>query len=134
MKVIVDPSLQSLSGRWSRKDTTVISLNKKTGKMHQWVYTEHEDKNTTDQQAVRATFKQRSAAAASWWNSNKPSTTNPDGTADYQTLKRLYDNQYKYGNPYLFLRSRVQADLSIDLGASSSSSSGSGSGGNSDEM
>ena len=109
MKVKVDPSLMSLSGRWTKKDTTCIALNKKTGKMHQYVINDEANyPNTANQQQVTAIFTARARAASYWWKQNKPSTNNPQGTEDYRLVKAAYDHQNKYGNIYTFVRSLVK--------------------------
>lgn len=140
MKAKVDPSLQSLSGRWSKKDITVIALNKKTGKMHQ--YQMNDDPkypNTESQQAVKSAFKTRSLALAAWWNENKPSTTNTNGSENYQKLIRNFDAQANYGNKFCYARSLVDDDLKLHIGTTvidlsgTGGGSGSGSGGGNDD-
>lgn len=117
MKVTVDPSLMSLSGRWSRKDNTVIALNKKTGKMHQYVLNENvQQPNSELQQAVKEQFTAKSHAASAWWNANKPATKDAAGTALYTELMKRYDAQFKYGNPFNFVRSLITDDLKIKIG------------------
>lgn len=143
MKVKVDPSLQSLSGRWSKKDTTVVALNKKTGKMHQYVMPDEvKQPNTDDQKAVKSAFKTRSQSLAAWWNENKPSTTNQNGTELFQKLMAAYDAQMKYGNPYLYASHCVQEvsgvykiEIKGELYAlvEGGGGSGSGSGGGNDD-
>lgn len=117
MKVQVDPSLQSLSGRWSRKDNSAIALNKHTGKMYQYqINPDAKHPNSAAQQTIKSVFTDKIRAASAWWNDNKPTESNPDGTALYQELMRHYLTQYKYGNPFNYCRSLITADLKIVIG------------------
>lgn len=140
MKLTPDPSLMNLSGRWTKKDSTVAAFNKKTGKHYQYIMrTDVKQPNSAAQQAVKNLFTQKAAAIAAWWRENKPSTTNQDGTEDYQHLMRNYDGQSNYGNPYCYARSLVDDDLKLHIGTTiidlsgDDDNPGSGSGGGNDD-
>ena len=117
MKIEVDPSLMSMSGRWTKRDSTVTAHSKKTGKHWQYIMrTDVKQPNSEAQQAVKALFTQKAAAIAKWWNENKPSSTNQNGTEDFQHLMRNYDAQAKYGNKFCYARSLVDDDLKLHIG------------------
>lgn len=102
-----------MSGKFCKKRPGYVAYNRKTGKMYRAVYHKRPDTNTDDQKAVRETFTTKSRAAASWWNANKPSTTNPQGTALFQQFKKMYDAQMEIGNPYSYCRSLIDDDCKI---------------------
>lgn len=59
---------------------------------------------------------QKAKLAASWWNTNKPSVGNPNGTESYQLVLKAYKSQSKIGNPYSYLRTLVTDELKVKLG------------------
>lgn len=115
-KIQVSPLFESVSGKLCHNNPTYVAVNKKTGKMYSAERHVTNDPNTPLQQSVRNTFAQKSAAAKAWWDANKPSTANANGTDLYQQLKKRYDAQSKFGNIYSYLRSLVQDDLTIRIG------------------
>lgn len=140
MKIEVDPSLMSMSGRWTKRDSTVTAHSKKTGKHWQYVMrTDVKQPNSEAQQAVKALFTQKAAAIAKWWNENKPSSTNQNGSENYQKLIRNFDAQANYGNKFCYARSLVDDDLKLHIGTTvidlsgTGGGSGSGSGGGNDD-
>jgi len=126
MRVVLSVMYDEASGKLDKKRRQYIAMNKHTGKHYAAVYHDREDPNTEDQQEVRTEFKNKSIAAAAWWRLNKKSETNPNGTALYQLLMKKYAAQFKYGNPYSYLRSLVKDDLTIDLTLPSSGTGGGG--------
>lgn len=119
-KVTLAPEFESLSGKLCSKSKSVVAVNKKTGKMYRYDSHPGEQPNSEKQQQVKTTFTQKAQAASQWWAQNKPvKDTRPDGTALYQQLMKQYDAQRKIGNPYSYLRSLVQDDLTIQLGGQS---------------
>lgn len=119
-KVTLSPLFESASGKLCKHDNQYVACNKHTGKMYVAESHPGEQPNSEKQQAVRATFTSKSAAASAWWNANKPTDSNPTGTADYQLLMKKYKAQKSYGNPYNYLRSLVQDDLTIKIGTTTS--------------
>lgn len=118
-KVTLSPEFESISGRLCSRNKSVIAVNRKTGKMVRYDYHDHADPNTAKQKAVRATFTQKAQAAAKWWHANKPA----DGatpSAEWKAFKQKYDAQNKVGNPFSYLRTLVQDDLTIKLGSTTS--------------
>ena len=94
-------------------------------------YHAREVTNSEALQQVKATFAKRAKFAASWWNANKPSTTNSAGTANYQLVMKAYRGQRRIGNPYAYLRTLVSPELKVmlgDLDITGSITSGGGSG------
>lgn len=124
-KVTLAPEFESLSGKLCSKSKSVVAVNKKTGRMYRYDSHPGEQPNSEKQQQVKTTFTNKSQAASQWWAQNKPiKDTRPDGTALYQQLMKQYDAQRKIGNPYSYLRSLVQDDLTIQLGGQSVSIEG----------
>lgn len=115
-KVILNHAFESMSGKLCRKGSTYVALNKQTGKMYTAEYHAREVTNSETLQQVKATFTKRAKFASSWWNANKPSTTNAAGTANYQLVMKAYKGQHKVGNPYSYLRSLVSPELKVMLG------------------
>ena len=119
-KVTLAPEFESLSGKLCSKSKSVVAVNKKTGKMYRYDSHPGEQPNSEAQQQVKTTFTNKSQAASQWWAQNKPvKDTRPQGTDLYQQLMKQYDAQRKIGNPYSYLRSLVQDDLTIQLGGQS---------------
>lgn len=115
-KVTLNHAFESMSGKLCKKGSTYVVLNKQTGKMYTAEYHAREVTNSEALQQVKATFAKRAKFAASWWNANKPSTTNSAGTANYQLVMKAYKGQRKFGNPFAYLRSLVSPELKVMLG------------------
>lgn len=111
-KVTLAPEFESLSGKLCSRSKSCIALNKHTGKMVRYDVHEHRNPNTAKQQAVRATFTQKSKVAASWWKTNKP-VEGAVPTADYQRLEKAYQNQHEIGSIYNYLRACVTDEMKI---------------------
>jgi len=105
-KVTLAPEFESLSGKLCKKSKSTIYHYKKSGKMIRCDYHERQDPNTADQQQVRAKFTARSNAAKTWYAANKPTTAQPNGSADYQKVKAAFDRS-NYDNIYSFVISLV---------------------------
>lgn len=130
-KVTLNHAFESMSGKLCKKGSTYVVLNKQTGKMYTAEYHAREVTNSEALQQVKATFAKRAKFAASWWNANKPSTTNSAGTANYQLVMKAYKGQRRIGNPYAYLRTLVSPELKVmlgDLDITGSITSGGGSG------
>lgn len=110
------PDVESISGKLCSKSGVVYSVNKQTGKTYRSERHGHTDANTEQQQELRASFASKAKLAASWWNANKPTSSNAAGTANYQLVIKAYRSQHKIGNPYAYLRSLVTSDLKVKLG------------------
>lgn len=115
-KVTLNHAFESMSGKLCKKGSTYVVLNKQTGKMYTAEYHAREVTNSEALQQVKATFAKRAKFAASWWNANKPSTTNSAGTANYQLVMKAYRGQRRIGNPFAYLRSLVSPELKVMLG------------------
>ena len=115
-KVTLNHAFESMSGKLCKKGSTYVVLNKQTGKMYTAEYHAREVTNSEALQQVKATFAKRAKFAASWWNANKPSTTNSAGTANYQLVMKAYKWQRSIGNPFAYLRSLVSPELKVMLG------------------
>lgn len=115
-KVTLNHAFESMSGKLCKKGSTYVVLNKQTGKMYTAEYHAREVTNSEALQQVKATFAKRAKFAASWWNANKPSTTNSAGTANYQLVMKAYKGQRRIGNPYAYLRTLVSPELKVMLG------------------
>lgn len=130
-KITLNHAFESMSGKLCKKGSTYVVLNKQTGKMYTAEYHAREVTNSEALQQVKATFAKRAKFAASWWNANKPSTTNSAGTANYQLVMKAYRGQRRIGNPYAYLRTLVSPELKVmlgDLDITGSITSGGGSG------
>jgi len=115
-KVRFATDIQSISGKLCKKEGVIYSVNQRTGRTYRSDRHGYTDKNSEEQQAVRSVFKTRSQKAKEWWQTNKPSTSQKDGSADYQKLMKLYKSQVEIGNPYSFLRTFVQDDGTVTIG------------------
>ena len=115
-KVTLNHAFESMSGKLCKKGSTYVVLNKQTGKMYTAEYHAREVTNSEALQQVKATFAKRAKFAASWWNANKPSTTNSAGTANYQLVMKAYKGQRRIGNPFAYLRTLVSPELKVMLG------------------
>ena len=115
-KVTFTSDIQSISGKLCKKEGVVYSVNKQTGVTHRSDRHSYNDANTEAQKAIRATFATSAHLAAAWWNANKPSESNPDGSDSYKLVMKSYKAQHKIGNPYSYLRSLVTEDLKVKLG------------------
>ncbi len=115
-KVTLNHMFETASGKLCRKSSTYVMLNKQTGKMVTAEYHPHEITNSEALQQVKSTFTKRAKFASAWWQANKPSAQNADGSTNYQLVLKAYKGQRKIGNPYSYLRSLVTADLKVKLG------------------
>lgn len=115
-KVTFSTDIQSISGKLCKKEGVIYSVNQRTGKTYRSDRHGYTDKNSEEQQAVRTTFKTRSQAQKTWWAANKPSTSQKDGSTEYQHLMKLYKAQNNIGNPYSFLCTFVQDDGTVTIG------------------
>lgn len=115
-KVTLNHAFESMSGKLCKKGSTYVVLNKQTGKMYTAEYHAREVTNSEALQQVKATFAKQAKFAASWWNANKPSTTNSAGTANYQLVMKAYKGQRRIGNPFAYLRTLVSPELKVMLG------------------
>lgn len=106
-KIGFKDDIRYISGRLSKKGKAVYNYVAKTGKTYRTTYIDHDDPNTADQQQVRAKFTARAKCAATWWAANKPSSTNPNGTADYIKVMDAFDKQHDIANPFSFVISLV---------------------------
>ena len=130
-RVKFSTDIQSISGKLCSKEGVIYSVNQQTGKTYRSDRHGHHDANTAEQQAVRATFKQKAQFASAWWKQNRPSSTSANGSDAYVAVMKAYKAQHKIGNPYSYLRSLVTDDLKVILsgndltgGVSSSGESG----------
>lgn len=114
-KITPSHLITSISGKLCKKDTTYIGVNKRTGKMYSAGYHGCTQPNSEEQQAVKATFKQKAQFASAWWKQNRPSSTSANGTDAYIAVMKAYKAQHKIGNPYSFMRSLVTDDLKVIL-------------------
>ena len=114
-KVTFSTDIVSISGKLCSKEGVIYSVNQQTGKTYRSDRHGHHDANTAEQQAVRATFKQKAQFASSWWKQNRPSATSANGTDAYLAVMKAYKAQHKIGNPYSYLRSLVTDDLKVIL-------------------
>ena len=131
-KVTFSTDIVSISGKLCSKEGVIYSVNQQTGKTYRSDRHGHHDANSAEQQAIRATFKQKAQFASSWWKQNRPSSTSANGTDAYVAVMKAYKAQHKIGNPYSFMRSLVTDDLKVMLAGNDLTgdvSSGSGSGG-----
>ena len=132
-KVTFSTDIVSISGKLCSKEGVIYSVNQQTGKTYRSDRHGHHDANTAEQQAVRATFKQKAQFASAWWKQNRPSSTSANGTEAYVAVMKAYKAQHKIGNPYSFMRSLVTDDLKVmlsgnDLTGGVSADGGSGGG------
>lgn len=132
-KVTFSTDIVSISGKLCSKEGVIYSVNQQTGKTYRSDRHGHHDANTAEQQAVRATFKQKAQFASAWWKQNRPSSTSANGTDAYVAVMKAYKAQHKIGNPYSFMRSLVTDDLKVmlsgnDLTGGVSADGGSGGG------
>lgn len=126
-KVTLAPEFESMSGKLCKKSKSTIYHYKKSGKMIRCDYHERVDPNTADQQQVRATFTARVNAAKTWYNANKPSTSNVNGTADFQKVKAAFDKS-NYDNIFSFVRSLVSGTTpAVQVPGGSTTTTGGGS-------
>ena len=116
MKVTLNHVFETASGKLCKNSSTYVSCNQQTGKMYTAEWHGANQPNTEAQQQVKKVFTDKTKAASAWWAANRPTEQNPSGTADYQQLMKQYKAQRKIGNPYSYLRSLVQDDLTILLG------------------
>jgi len=130
-KVTLSPEFESMSGKLCRKSNSVVAVNKQTGKMYRYDSHPGTQPNSTKQKAIKTKFKTKAQAAATWWNENKELVNEETGavtreaTADMKKVLKAYKAQYKYGNPFTYLRSLVQDDGTIALpGGGTSAASG----------
>ena len=114
-RVKFSTNIQSISGKLCSKEGVIYSVNQQTGKNYRSDRHGHHDANTAEQQAVRATFKQKAQFASAWWKQNRPSSTSANGTDAYVAVMKAYKAQHKIGNPYSFMRSLVTDDLKVIL-------------------
>ena len=114
-RVKFSTDIQSISGKLCSKEGVIYSVNQQTGKTYRSDRHGHHDANTAEQQAVRATFKQKAQFASAWWKQNRPSSTSANGTDAYVAVMKAYKAQHKIGNPYSYLRSLVTDDLKVIL-------------------
>ena len=114
-KVTFSTDIVSISGKLCSKEGVIYSVNQQTGKTYRSDRHGHHDANTTEQQAVRATFKKKAQFASAWWKQNRPSSTSANGTDAYIAVMKAYKAQHKIGNPYSYLRSLVTDDLKVIL-------------------
>ena len=114
-KVTFSTDIVSISGKLCSKEGVIYSVNQQTGKTYRSDRHGHHDANTAEQQAVRATFKQKAKFASAWWKQNRPSSTSANGSDAYMTVMKAYKAQHKIGNPYSYLRSLVTDDLKVIL-------------------
>lgn len=114
-KVTFSTDIVSISGKLCSKEGVIYSVNQQTGKTYRSDRHGHHDANTAEQQAVRATFKQKAQFASAWWKQNRPSSTSANGSDAYLAVMKAYKAQHKIGNPYSYLRSLVTDDLKVIL-------------------
>ena len=114
-KVTFSTDIVSISGKLCSKEGVIYSVNQQTGKTYRSDRHGHHDANTAEQQAVRATFKQKAQFASAWWKQNRPSSTSAKGTDAYLAVMKAYRAQHKIGNPYSYLRSLVTDDFKVIL-------------------
>ena len=114
-KVTFSTDIVSISGKLCSKEGVIYSVNQQTGKTYRSDRHGHHDANTAEQQAIRATFKQKAQFASAWWKQNRPSSTSANGTDAYLAVMKAYKAQHKIGNPYSFMRSLVTDDLKVML-------------------
>lgn len=110
------PDIASISGKLCSKSGVIYAVNRQTGKTHRLEQHGHVDANTEEQQALRKDFTSKAKLAADWWNANKPSSSNANGTDNYQLVLKAYKSQHKIGNPYSYLRTLVTDELKVKLG------------------
>jgi len=105
-KVGLEADIKYISGRLEKNGKPVYNYRKKSGTVYRSNYRDHDDPNTADQQQVRAKFTARLNAASTWYASNKPTTAQPNGSADFQKVKAAFDRS-SYDNIFSFVISLV---------------------------
>lgn len=110
------PDVASISGKLCSRSGIVYAVNKQTGKTHRLDRHGYTDLKSEAQIEVRTTFKKKASFASSWWQKNKPSAQNAQGTESYRLLMKAYKGQHKIGNPYSYMRSLITTDLKVMLG------------------
>jgi len=116
VKIIPNALIESMSGKVCGHSDEYFATNKQTGETYAAKLCNPSDKPaTTAQRTHRTSFAQQSQRVSEWLASNKPSSTNPNGTADYQKALKAYKSQHKIGNFFAFLYKVLTSTGTIDL-------------------
>lgn len=99
----------AISGRTCLGDETHFMTNKRTGKVYAAkLCNPYDGSNPTEkQQQVRSAFTTLQQIVKVWRAENAPSEAQPQGSAEFQAMMKLYKSQRKCGNWFAFLRTKV---------------------------
>lgn len=99
----------AISGRTCLGDETHFMTNKRTGKVYAAkLCNPYDGSNPTEkQQQVRNAFTTLQQIVKVWRAEHAPSEAQPQGSAEFQAMMKLYKSQRKCGNWLAFLRTKV---------------------------
>lgn len=108
--------IESISGSTCRHDSNYYATNRQTGKTYGVKRCYPSTAPATQAQTEhRTAFASRSRLASQWWNANKPTTSNPNGTDAYQAVKAAYKSQHKIGNIFTFVASKMDSEGNLTI-------------------
>lgn len=118
MKVTLNHMFETASGKLCSKSGTYVALNKQTGKMYQAEYHEREYRNTEKQQEVKQPLPVVPKPQLHGGRRTNPLSRTPPAPRTTRSSSSV-QGPAQDSNPYSYLRSLVQDDLTIQLGGSS---------------
>lgn len=109
-------TISSMSGKVCSHSKVYFTTNKQTGIVSTGKICYPSDKEPSAAQiAVRQAFAARAKAVANWLSNNKPSSTEPKGTADYQKLLASFKSQNRVGNIVGYANKALFANGTLDI-------------------
>ena len=109
MKLTLEEHFTSASGRACRNNEVYNRTNRHTGQVVAVkLCNPYKGSPSEAQLAVQNTMKLRMDTARAWRKSNAPSKQNPNGTAEYQALYRMWKSDHRFANWYSMLLSKIK--------------------------
>lgn len=109
-------TIASMSGKVCSHSKIYFATNKQTGNVTTGKICYQSDKEPSAAQiAVRQAFAARAKAVSIWLKNNKPSSTEPNGTADYQKLLASFKSQHRVGNLISYANKALFDNGTLDI-------------------
>lgn len=118
-KIKLNHAFTAISGKLCGTESQYYATNKQNGQ----VYTAslcnpYTGPRSEKQKAVSDAFVAKSKIVAKWFADNKPSDSQPKGTAIYQQVVSAFKSQHTYGNIRAFVSKKMSADGTLTIGSS----------------
>ena len=119
-KIITDSIIRGIKGKICSHDDTFLATRNKSKTIYTSRICNPSEADPTDRQlAVQNNFRLRTQAVSKWLEANRPSSTQPQGSEEYQKAQAAYakssiDGFFAYCNKVLIANGTIKVDGLVD--------------------